>query len=66
MTRRWLTAALVMAALGFLAYVARGVTTNNVIGGAINGLIWFVIVAALFYAVEVVRWAMRRLRRRER
>jgi hypothetical protein len=61
MTRRWITAAWAMAALGFLAPLTRGITTNNLIGAAINGAIWFAIVVVLFLAVEVVRWVIRRV-----
>jgi hypothetical protein len=53
-----------MGALGFLAPLVNGITTNSVIGAVVNGLLWVVIVVGLWLAVEGARAVARRVRQR--
>lgn len=58
MSVRWRNAAIVMAVLGFVAFVAQ--TPPQIEMGAINAVLWFGIVYIAFLAVHVVRRVARR------
>ena len=60
MSPRWRNAALIMGAIGFMVPLARGISANAVIGGAINGLAWIAIIGVVWLVVEAIRRITRR------